>query len=382
RVRTSLPETRPLVDLYLRSFAGSLVLWAGSLLVPTPARYWIWALALGLEFLAPIAATRRPTTGLPADNEHFQERYALLTIIVLGETFVKTISEVTGTGLTVQTQVFGGLASIMLIAIWWTYFDDVAESHIRHQSALFRGAATNRLAWAYTHLPLTAGMTAFGVASKKMVGVEAFDDAFKDTYTWLLVGALIVVLVSVALLDVVTVSPHYAVDSLVRVGPRLVAGGVLVPLGLLTASGRFSALVGLGAIGLVVVVQIGVEILVAVRSDRRLNEQIRVDLIEVEGSCRHLLEAPTPDPVDGALECRACHEKGEPWVYLRRCLTCGAIGCCDDSPGGHARTHFEQTGHAVITSVEIGDEWAYCFLDDTVDQTWLTDRRRRNAPST
>lgn len=380
RVRYSLPETRDLVDLYLRSFAGSLALWALSLLVPTPLRYWVWAVALAIEFLAPIIATRK-VYGLPTQNEHFQERYALLTIIVLGETFVKGLSEVTRIGLSVQTQVFGGMVSIMLIAIWWTYFDDVADSHIRQQSALSRRAASNRLAWAYTHLPLAAGITAFGVASKKMVAVESFDDAFKSSYTWLLVGALIVVLVSVAILDLVTVSPHYAVASPVRIGPRLVAAAALVPLGLLTAAGTLSALVGLGAIGLVVVVQIGVEILVAVRSDRRLNEQIRIDLTEVEGSCDDLADAETPEPVEGALECKVCHEKGEPWVYLRLCLTCDYIGCCDDSPGQHARRHAEETGHPVISSIEIGDEWAYCFTHDTVDQTWLTDRRRRNVPN-
>lgn len=380
RVRISMPESRGLVDLYLWFFTGSLALWAVSFLVPTPARFWIWAGALLIELAAPIVAARR-TEESPTDSEHFQERYALLTIIVLGETFVKTISEVTENGLSLETQIFGGLASIMLIAIWWTYFDDVAESHIRRQSAISNRGATNRLVWAYTHLPLAAGMTAFGVASKKMVGVESFDTAFKTNYTWLLVGALIVVLVSVAVLDLVTASPHYAVDSPARVGPRIVAALLLVPLGILTAAGSLSAIVGLGAIGLVIVVQIGVEILIAVRSDHRLNQQIRSELADVEGNCRHLEEAETPEPVSGALECAACHEKGVSWVALRRCITCGYMGCCDDSPGEHARNHFNETGHPVISSLEIGDDWAYCYPHDTVDQTWQTDRRRRNAPS-
>ena len=45
------------------------------------------------------------------------------------------------------------------------------------------------------------------------------------------------------------------------------------------------------------------------------------------------------------------------------CLTGGSIGCCDSSTGQHARSHFDETGHPVISSIEGDEEWAWCYLD-------------------
>ena len=42
----------------------------------------------------------------------------------------------------------------------------------------------------------------------------------------------------------------------------------------------------------------------------------------------------------------------------------GRIGCCDDSPSRHATAHFEETGHPVIRSIEPGEEWFWCYVDE------------------
>jgi len=55
------------------------------------------------------------------------------------------------------------------------------------------------------------------------------------------------------------------------------------------------------------------------------------------------------------------------WRYmgaLRICMICGHVGCCDSSTGLHARKHFEQTGHPIIKSFELGQEWGWCYLDE------------------
>ena len=110
----------------MQAFCASLVLFALSLLLPSDTRPVVWAIALLIEFAAPLIATRK-ATGAPIHEEHFQERYAFFTIIVLGETFVKTLTEIGGRGISIETQVFGGLTFLILIAIWLTYFDDVAD---------------------------------------------------------------------------------------------------------------------------------------------------------------------------------------------------------------------------------------------------------------
>jgi uncharacterized UBP type Zn finger protein len=74
-----------------------------------------------------------------------------------------------------------------------------------------------------------------------------------------------------------------------------------------------------------------------------------------------------PAEIDGvALDdasCPACVERGESWVQLRMCLTCGSVGCCDSTPGTHARAHYDATGHPVIRSIEPGESWAWCYPD-------------------
>ena len=77
--------------------------------------------------------------------------------------------------------------------------------------------------------------------------------------------------------------------------------------------------------------------------------------------CTHLSEVA--DVRSSALACPSCQERGDPWVHLRMCLTCGSVGCCDSSPKRHARAHFEATGHPLMRSVEPGEEWAWCYPD-------------------
>ena len=64
---------------------------------------------------------------------------------------------------------------------------------------------------------------------------------------------------------------------------------------------------------------------------------------------------------DGCVECLAT---GGHWVRLRRCLECGHIGCCDNSPGRHATGHFHEVGHPLIQSFEPGEEWIWCYVDE------------------
>jgi CPA2 family monovalent cation:H+ antiporter-2 len=57
--------------------------------------------------------------------------------------------------------------------------------------------------------------------------------------------------------------------------------------------------------------------------------------------------------------------EGLEWVHLRVFLSCGNVGCCDSSPGQHARVHHKDTDHPLIASLEPAETWGYCFLDDT-----------------
>ena len=62
--------------------------------------------------------------------------------------------------------------------------------------------------------------------------------------------------------------------------------------------------------------------------------------------------------------CEKCLEMGDSWVHLRLCLTCGHVGCCDDSKNKHATKHFHSSKHPVMRSLEPGETWGWCFVDE------------------
>jgi hypothetical protein len=54
---------------------------------------------------------------------------------------------------------------------------------------------------------------------------------------------------------------------------------------------------------------------------------------------------------------------GARWVHLRLCMSCGHVGCCDNSPNRHASKHSLAGKHPIIRSYEPGETWFWCFPD-------------------
>jgi hypothetical protein len=81
-------------------------------------------------------------------------------------------------------------------------------------------------------------------------------------------------------------------------------------------------------------------------------------------ACTHLdtIEiTELPASVEG---CEDCLPVGGEWCHLRICLTCGHVGCCDSSPGRHASAHSLSSGHPIIRSIQPGEDWSWCFVDE------------------
>ena len=83
--------------------------------------------------------------------------------------------------------------------------------------------------------------------------------------------------------------------------------------------------------------------------------------------CAHIVAIKT---VKGPTrrECEECVKKGDRWVHLRTCQTCGTTRCCDSSPNRHATAHARESKHPVIASAEPGEHWLYCYPDDALHQ--------------
>jgi len=62
--------------------------------------------------------------------------------------------------------------------------------------------------------------------------------------------------------------------------------------------------------------------------------------------------------------CEECLKMGDTWVHLRLCMECGHVGCCDSSKNKHATKHFHRTKHPIMRSLEPGENWGWCFIDE------------------
>lgn len=61
--------------------------------------------------------------------------------------------------------------------------------------------------------------------------------------------------------------------------------------------------------------------------------------------------------------CEKCVAAGDTWVSLRLCLSCGHVGCCDQSKNKHATKHFKATGHPIMRGYKTKRRFRWCYLD-------------------
>jgi uncharacterized UBP type Zn finger protein len=81
-------------------------------------------------------------------------------------------------------------------------------------------------------------------------------------------------------------------------------------------------------------------------------------------TCGHLDKVEILEPPPDIPGCEECLKIGGQWVHLRMCQTCGKIGCCDSSPNRHASRHAAEGLHPVFRSVEPGEDWSWCAVDE------------------
>jgi len=78
--------------------------------------------------------------------------------------------------------------------------------------------------------------------------------------------------------------------------------------------------------------------------------------------CAHLEEIRVTEPTTSV--CEQCIELGDIWPALRMCLICGFVGCCDTSKNKHMAAHSQETGHAIMRSINGDEGWVWCYEDD------------------
>ena len=86
------------------------------------------------------------------------------------------------------------------------------------------------------------------------------------------------------------------------------------------------------------------------------------NLDQRSSQCEHIKKVDL-NKIGNTIGCEECEKIGSDWVHLRLCLTCGHVGCCDNSRNKHGTKHFEATKHPIIKSYEPGESWKWCYLD-------------------
>jgi low temperature requirement protein LtrA len=146
---------------------GMVLLFVGAFL-HDGARAGLWASALAIDFAGPAWLTRERLRGLQeVAVAHFSERYGQFVLICLGESIIAI-----GTGarpLTVARVTAVVICLLITIAMWWAYFDELAETaeqRLREHDDPVLAAAD---AYSYIHVLLVAGIIVFAVGARQLV---------------------------------------------------------------------------------------------------------------------------------------------------------------------------------------------------------------------
>jgi uncharacterized UBP type Zn finger protein len=84
----------------------------------------------------------------------------------------------------------------------------------------------------------------------------------------------------------------------------------------------------------------------------------------MQQTCSHLDQIQNSPPNTNG--CEECLQTGDTWVHLRLCEICGHVGCCDSSKNRHATKHFKKTEHPIMRSLEPGEDWGWCYIDEVM----------------
>jgi low temperature requirement protein LtrA len=220
RAWRAVPEARPLIRFYGTGYSIGVAVWLASLAVDPPTRYVMWGIGLALDLSLPPLATRIHRR-VPTSGSHVPERWALFTMIVIGESVVAVALGTAGTDWRLDSAVTAILGFAAVAATWWLYFD-------RQADVVLRGTTATVVVYSYAHLPLLMGLAAMSAGVALLIE-RAAQDHLGTGATAAFLGGVVLFLVSLIATRSLTVGgPH-------RLGISLKLGTAAILLGLLAA---------------------------------------------------------------------------------------------------------------------------------------------------
>ena len=222
------PEYRALTSHYAFINLGIGLLW---LLIATfaPENYWLWGLAAAIDIATPLLI--RASHGIrkesqpahPPEKHHYmRHRFGELTIIVLGEFFIKLIATSSSIEQTPFNFYLGTCLLLISLSIWWLYFDHTDHANLGKDHA-------HPFVWTYTHYFLLAAIAAYGVVGTKIFAAVP-DDILSPEKRLIFCIALAIVLLALGVIDWATPEDNGRLSRRPKLNIRIGAALVLLLL--------------------------------------------------------------------------------------------------------------------------------------------------------
>ncbi len=220
------PQYRSLTSHYaiLNLIIG--LLWLVIVFV-APTNFWLWGVVVAIDVFTPLfihwshRVRNKPKIAHPPTKHHYMvHRFGELTIIVLGEFFIKLIT--TWEGEELQWFNFYVLMCLLgiSVSIWWLYFDHTAHIELH-------GKGTRRPVWMYTHYFLLAAITAYGVLGTK-VFESAPGEVLSPEKRIMFCAALAIVAVALGVIDWASPEKPGPMSRQAHLTVRLVSAALLL----------------------------------------------------------------------------------------------------------------------------------------------------------
>lgn len=193
------PEHRSLSNPYSITFLIIGLMFLGSIFVDMPARFYIWGfgiiLTLSLPFILRVVARRNQA--MLEELRHGQlntassaERFALFTIIVLGEVIVGVVNGLKNqVTFDLSTLLTGLLGLLIAFGLWWLYFDSIAL-RIPKQTIF------HTTFWVLFHLPLSFSIAAMGAILSYLINHQT-QSILTQEGRFIIITTLIVTFISI-----------------------------------------------------------------------------------------------------------------------------------------------------------------------------------------
>ena len=232
----AVPEARPLIRFYGLGYALGVAIWLSSLAVPPPLRYVVWGIALTEELSLPPLTTRLHHR-IRTSASHLPERWALFTLIVIGESVVAVALETAGARWHAASAAAAVLGFAAVVGAWWLYFD-------RQADVVLTGSTASVVIYSYAHIPLLIGLAGMSAGVRLLIE-HASDPHLGLEPTAALLGGVILYLLALMATRAVTVSGAH------RRGRQLKLAAIAVLIGLLLAQGALSPLLPAAGVAIV-----------------------------------------------------------------------------------------------------------------------------------